>query len=216
LRAGLVTAPFSYRSELSGDAADYAPEAAFQMSPAFGSVGLDLQAEAWFGPGTFGVAARMLGLMYRVQLGEEKYGHASADLSLDGRWRAWEQGDIAAYALLGATRTGGFLFSYANEARTEALLVDYPLYGGRAGGGLRFERGGLLGQLELAETFAPFPVYSRADLGLDIPLSTDLLAVHVGAGVAARHMTFAIEDTSSMKIRQTGWDLGVGISFLAF
>lgn len=217
VRGRLVDAPFRYESELDGEAAEFAPAASFKTSPYFGAVGGDASAEAWFGPngGVIGAEARVLAVGYALRMGEEDFRHIGTDISVGGRYRKQLTDGVWAWGGLGFQRTGAILFGYADSARTTAKLVDFPLNGGRLSGGARFERDLLLIEAQVSETFAPFPVLTRGDLLVDIPTGSELLALHVGLGLSARHMTFGIDD-GKMKVRQAGWDVGAGVTLVPF
>jgi hypothetical protein len=206
----------SYRSVLVGEAAEYAPEASFALSPIFGGVGIDPNVELWLGAErTFGVDARLFLRGYRLAVGSESFTAAPIDLQVNARLKLWNPGgDWSAYAGVGFHRSAAQLFAYTDDTMQKADVVNKALLGGRISGGIRGEWDRLLLQAELAETFAPFPVITRIDALADVPLGWVPVDLTFGTALEARHATFNIvSDAAKMRVRQLGWELRAGVMF---
>ncbi len=91
---------------------------------------------------------------------------------------------------LGAHYTTGVLFRYADAAKTDAELLNFPLVGGRLAVAALLDTDVVDARLELAETFVPTPVVSHAGLRIDIPVQDDL-AVRIGGDMDWKHLRFA-------------------------
>lgn len=212
VRLALADAPIQYSSELEGGADEYAPRASFSVTPFFGAVALEPTAEVWLGSArTWGLDLRARATIYRVRVGDDTFTALPPDVHAGVRYRFWSSGRTSAYGGLGAHYTTGTLFAYANDARTAAELVDYPIVGGRLAAGLRYENDALLVDLQAAETFGPFPVITRGDLTVDVPLSAPV-DLTLGAAVEYRSMEFSVGDDAQVGIGQLAEDLRVGVT----
>lgn len=215
LRAGLADTPFSYAAEVDGEAEDYAPRASFAVSPWFGAVGIDPQAQVWFGQSKewgADVSARVG--VYSVRVGDDAYFDLPLDIQAGARYRFFDSGGIfSAYGGLSFQYVTAMIFAYSNQAKTAAELVTYPIIGGRLAAGMMFERNDLLVEVELAETLAPWPVVSRADVVVDIPLGTSPICLYAGTAFEYRSLRFQVDDgDAKMGVKQTGGEIRVGIT----
>lgn len=212
-RAGLLNGPFNYTATLEGETVNFAQEASFQLTPWFGALGFDAQAEGWLPvlddrPGLF-VDVRMRA--YNVEVRDTQYSNSPVDLHIAGRFKFWSWDVLSAYGGLGYMKSSEALFTYTNEFKSQGALVNYPLSGARLAAGFRVESGGWLGQVEVSETFAPFPIVTTVDVTGDIPIPDSVVGVSLGWGLDARSMTYDVEETAEMKVKRFGMDWRLGL-----
>ncbi len=117
-------------------------------------------------------------------------------------------GPLAAYGLAQLHRQSVGLYLWDNG---EVALVDTPLLGLRAGGGLLLGAGPLWLDLQAAETFAPYPISLEVDARLQLALS-DNLSVHLGGGQAWQSMRFDV-DGQELLVSNAATSAGAGIGF---
>lgn len=218
VRAALSNAPFAYQSTLI-DAEDpnFAPEASFGTSPVFGYTALHLDAEVW--PDIdrkIGIDTRFRAGVYRMELGANKATVAPIEFELGARYRAWSSGPWSAYAGLGFARTQGLVIAYTDETRSSAEPVNFGIAGARVGGGMRYEAGPTLVELDAQTLWTPGPSIVRAELRADIPV-IDMLALTFALGGDARFNRYRVPD-SDLRIgtQKLGLDMraGVAVPFL--
>jgi hypothetical protein len=218
LRGALSNAPLSYRSERDGDDAfTYAPQAAFGTAPIFGHTAAHVDVEVW--PDTHrrvGLDLRARAGVYRIALGSAKRAVAPIEIEIGGRYRAWDAGRWSAYAGGGLGRLQGLVIAYTDETRSSAKPVNFSVFGARTGGGLRYESGPLMLELDVQAFWTPVPNVVRSELRADVPL-VDALALTLALGGDARFVRYRVPDSESrIRTRQLGLDVRAGVALPFF
>ena len=118
---------------------------------------------------------------------------------------------------LGAHYTTGVLFRYADAARSKVSLLNFPLVGARLGvlGSLESQK--VYAAIELAETFAPFPIDTHAEARVDYLIAGEGAgtAVRVGGGWDYRSMTYeagAGKQVGTAQVGQSQFNLQLGVT----
>ncbi len=170
----------------------------------FGTLGLDVRARAqleWF------------------NVGESPFINVQRDLIGAARYRRGLGGPFSVEGSLGAHYTTGVLFRYSDAARTRAEILNFPLIGVRLGALASVEAGRVYASLELAETFAPFPIDTHAEALVDIVTGDTPTTLRIGATWDRRSMRYKAEgvgsDVGLASVEQTqfGVQIGAGTTF---
>ncbi len=214
LGGGLINARGSYVMESDAGAqllgaADYATPGAGFWGVGAELVWLPLQ-QSW---GGLGLDVRGRGQLEWFNVGENPYVNVQRDAILAVRYRKGLVSVLSVEGTLGAHYTTGVLFRYADAGRTQAELLNFPLFGVRAGALLSFETDDLYGSLEIAETFVPFPIDTHAELMLDWRVSDSGTTVRFGGGWDYRTMTYEAEgdgETGTASVTQNQFTIRVG------
>lgn len=174
------------------------------MHQSWGSLGLDVRARAqieWF------------------QVADNPYINVQRDAIIAARYRRALSGLFSLEGSLGAHYTTGVLFRYSDAGRTDAELLNFPLFGARLGALLSLESDRVYASLELAETFAPFPIDTHAELLLDFRVTDVGTTLRGGVSWDYRSMKYKAEGTegdegtASVQQQQFTFRLGVGQAF---
>ena len=180
-----------------------APAASYGTAAA-GFWGVDLKGEGYFIDASFG------------QIGAELRGHGELQLFgvADEVVVRGERDIIAGLRyrkMVGSTWLGagaGFhystapVFRYPDDTRTSAELLDVPLYGGRIVGAADFAIGPVHPQIEIAETFVPFPVDTHVGVNVDWQFLS-VMVLHAGADFDLR--TARVVADGGGVANQLGW-----------
>lgn len=216
LGGGLVNARGTYAQESDGGAqllgsAGYATPGAGFWGLGAELVYLPLQA-SW---GGLGLDVRGRGQLEWFNVGDDPYINIQRDAIVGARYRRGIGGIASFEATLGAHYTTGVLFRYADAGRTQANLLNFPLFGVRLGALLSLESDKFYGSLEIAETFAPFPVDTHAEAQVDYIVTDTGTAVRFGGAWDYRTMTYAAEgggDTGTASVDQQQFSIKVGVA----
>lgn len=216
LSLGTVARKYSLEVPEPPEESDVPPEASFQTNALFGAPGLDVGALLWPGNGAIGVDLDFRGYTDVVEVGGERYSQLGWSAHGDVRYRGELTGDIHWYGTGGVHRFNGLVFRYADDAKTQAELLSKGLWGARLGGGLTYESEPIYVDLQLAETFAPWPVdtFLGMELGYDLQ---NRVSVRLSYGVDLRSMTFAVGEEESaveVKIKDQERPLMVGAGYV--
>lgn len=169
----------------------------------WGSLGLDLRGRSqleWF------------------DVADLPYINVQRDAIVAARYRRGLAGMLSMEGSLGFHYTTGVLFRYSDAARSDAELLNFPLYGARLGGLLSLESDAIYLSLEIAETFAPFPIDTHAELLFDLRISDAGTTLRAGASWDYRSMTYDAEgspgDSGTASVQQNQFTLRVGMGRL--
>lgn len=148
----------------------------YPVTRSFGSIGLDARA---------GFQAETM----RV-LGE---GNLNPALQANGgvRYR-YNAGPVGIGGGLGVHCLSGLLFRYADDSLSTVDLVSFPLVGGRVALQGYYEQGPIYVEVELAESFVPYPVATQARALAEYPIGG--IGVRAGLGWDRRSMQFQSGD----------------------
>jgi hypothetical protein len=203
---------YTHTATSSGEAS-VPSEVAYKKGLPVGVLGASMQFEGWV-PGTpAGFDARVKAGRYNLEVGNKGYKDAVTPAMAGLRFR----GELAP-GMLGYAGAWGHvmdvpIFRYA-ENNTAPLLLSRRVIGGRVGAGFMMETDMVLVRMELAETFAPYPVNTHAGLGIDIYVAPEIGSfVHIGAEVDQQHMTFRVGDgvlSDDLKLRSRQATILVG------
>ncbi len=217
LSIGTVARKYDLEVPEPTDTMDVPDEAKFETNALFGAPGLDVGALMWPGNQAIGVDLDFRGYTDRVEVGGDKYSQLGWSFHASARYR----GEIPVaglhwYGMGGVHRFNGLIFRYADDARTEAELLTKGLWGARLGGGVTFERDPIYLDLQLAETFAPWPVdtFLGFEFGYDL---ANQVSVRASYGVDLRSMTFAVgedETAVEVKIKDQERPIMVGVGYV--
>ena len=216
-RALAMDMAYKHTATSSGDAS-VPSEVDYKKGYPVGVLGVGFQLEGWV-PGTpAGFDARMKLGRYNLEVGNTGYSDVVYPAMAGLRFRTEVAPGLMGYGGAWAHVTDVPIFRYA-EDNTPPLLLTKRIIGARVGGGLMMETDIMMVRLELAETFAPYPVNTHAGLGLDVYVVPDTgTFVHVGAEVDQSHMTFRVgdgilSDELTLRSRQATVLVGVGGAF---
>lgn len=214
LGVGLLNARGSYSMEsdagaqLLGSAGFATPGAGFWGLGAE-LVWLPLQ-QSW---GGLGIDARARGQLEWFNVGETPYVNVQRDAILGARYRRGIGGLFSIEGSLAAHYTTGVLFRYSDAARSEAELLNFPLFGARLGALLSLESDRVYATLEAAETLAPFPVDTHAEATVDWRLGNTETTLRFGGAWDYRTMKYAAEgggETGTASVEQSQFTIKVG------
>ncbi|MFK7928291.1 MAG: hypothetical protein AB8H79_08875, partial [Myxococcota bacterium] len=190
---------------------EYAPEASFATSAAFGHFGVQGDAEAWvLGSRALGFDFRTRFTGYRLSLGSEKRVQVPIDIEVGGRYRVQDDGTWSVYVGAGFARTSEVIFAYTDETRTAAEPSSYSLMGARVGGGLRGEWDVGLFELDLQSLWAPVPSLVRLEARGDIPVA-DPIFLTAALGGEARTSVFKPDPEGQPEAKIRGSRLGLDV-----
>ncbi len=213
----LMDMSYTHTATSSGDAS-VPSEVSYKKGYPLGVLGAAVQIEGWVPYPPVGFDARVKAGRYRLTVADINYADAVYPAMAGLRFRGEVAPGMAGYAGLWAHALDVPIFRYA-EDNTPPLLLSKAVYGGRLGGGFSMETDLLLIRMEVAETFAPYPVNSHAGLGIDIFVAPEIGSfVHIGAEVDQQHMTFrvgdgALADDVKLRSRQATLFAGFGGAF---
>lgn len=216
LGATVVNARGSYVMASDGGgqllgAADYATPGAGFWGIDVGLVWLPAQ-QSW---GGLGLDVRGRGQLEWFSITDTPYINVQRDVVVAARYRRGLGGILSLEGTLGAHYTTGVLFRYSDAARTEAELLNFPLFGARLGALLSVETDTVYVSLEIAETFVPFPVDTHAGLIVDWKLTDTGTGLRLGGGWDYRTMAYAAEgggDEGAATVEQNQFAINAGIS----
>lgn len=218
LSVGTVARKYEMETQDYTDDMDVPPDADFKTNALFGAPALDVGALMWPGNKAIGVDLDFRAYADRVEVGGEKYSQGGWSFNASGRYR----GEIAAvnglhwYGTAGVHRFAGLIFRYADDAKSEAELLSKSLWGARLGGGLTFEKNPFYLDLQLAETFAPWPVDTFLGLEFGYDLQNQI-SIRASYGADLRSMTFAVgeeDPTVEVKIKDQERPLMIGVGYV--
>lgn len=219
LDLSIGTVARKYEQELpdAPDVTDVVEEAEFETNAVFGAPGLDVGVLLWPGNNAVGLDLDFRGYTDRVDVGGERYAQLGWSFHASGRYR----GDIPVsglkwYGMGGVHRFNALVFRYADDAKTQAELLTKGLWGARLGGGIIYEKNPIYVDLQLAETFAPWPVDTFLGLEFGYDLSNQL-SVRASYGVDLRSMTFAVgegEEMVEVKVKDQERPIMVGVGYV--
>jgi hypothetical protein len=170
------------------------------LHASFGGLGVDVRARSqleWFG------------------VGDTPFINVQRDAVLAARYRRGLTDLLSVEGSLGAHYTTGVLFRYADAARSDVKLLNFPLFGARLGALGSLESDRIYASLELAETFAPAPIDTHAEATVDWKISDETpTTLRVGGAWDYRSMKYAAEgdgkDTGSAAVSQSQFTIQVG------
>ena len=216
-RALAMDMSYKHNATSSGDAS-VPSEVDYKKGYPIGVLGVGLQLDGWV-PGTpVGFDARAKLGRYNLEVGNTGYSDVVYPAMAGLRFRTEIAPGLMGYGGAWGHVTDVPIFRYA-EDNTPPLLLNKRIIGARLGGGLMMETDMMMVRLELAETFAPFPVNTHAGLGLDVYVAPETgTFVHIGAEVDQSHMTFRVgdgilSDELTVRSRQATVLVGVGGAF---
>jgi hypothetical protein len=193
-------------------AADFATPGAGFWGVGVEAVYLPLNAD-W---GSLGVDARGRGQLEWFNVGDTPFINVQRDAILGARYR---RGFGPLFSLEGSLAfhyTTGVLFRYADAARTQAEILNFPLFGARLGVLATLETDKVYASVEFAETFAPFPIDTHAEATVDIEVSDSGTAIRVGGGWDYRSMAYVAEgdgdDEGTADVEQSQFTVRVGMA----
>lgn len=172
-------------------AADYATPGAGFFGLGVDALYMPLQA-SW---GGLGVDFRGRGQLEWFSVGDAPYINVQRDVLLGARYRRGFGALFSVEGSLAFHYTTGVLFRYADAARTQAELLNFPLFGGRLGVLATLESDRIWATVEFAETFAPFPIDTHAEANVDVRLGSGGTAIRAGGAWDYRHMAYAAGET---------------------
>ncbi len=213
---GLLNARGSYT--MKSDAGAQLLGAATFATPGAGFFGLGVEAvwlplqQSW---GALGVDVRARGQMEWFKLGDDPFINVQRDAILAARYRRGLGGAFSVEGSLGAHYTTGVLFRYSDAARTDAELLNFPLFGARLGALASLEMGRVYASLELAETFAPFPIDTHAELLVDVRVTDTGTAIRAGTSWDYRSMKYAADGSGGAgeaSVQQQQFTIRAGVA----
>jgi hypothetical protein len=152
-------------------------------------------------------------LMSVLQTG---YSDVGRNLRIDGRYRRpIKETPWYWYGLAGYHNTTALLFRYADETRSSATLLHYPVNGLRIGGGSGYEKGKFWFEAETSGTFAIMPVIWMLRLQAAYEFRPGNYAF-LSFTEEARSMRFDFDDTGEqarVKDQQQPLLIGIGGAF---
>jgi hypothetical protein len=212
---GLLNARGSY--SMTSDAGAQLLGVASFATPGAGFFGLALEGvylplqQSW---GGLGVDVRARSQLEWFSIGDSPYINVQRDAIIAARYRRSLTGMLSAEGSLGFHYTTGVLFRYSDVARTDAELLNFPLYGARLGALLSIESDRIYGSFEFAETFAPFPIDTHAELLLDVRVNDGGTTLRAGGSWDYRTMTYAADgsegDSGLAKVTQNQFTIRLG------
>ncbi|MDP2306759.1 MAG: invasin domain 3-containing protein [Pseudomonadota bacterium] len=212
---GLLNARGTYT--MSSDAGAQLLGAASFATPGAGFFGLALEGvwlpfhQSW---GSLGLDVRGRSQIEWFQVGDWPFINVQRDAIVAARYRRALNGLFSVEGTLGAHYTTGVLFRYSDAARTDAELLNFPLFGARLGALVSLESEAIYVSLELAETFAPFPIDTHAELMVDLRISDRGTTLRAGGSWDYRSMRYAAEgeagDTGSASVQQQQFTVRLG------
>lgn len=196
-------------AQLVGEASFDAPPAGF-WGLAASAAYLPMDAE-W---GRLGVDVRARAQLEPFEILGSSYVNLQRDVVLGALYRRQLAGPLGVQGSLGAHYTTGVVFWYSDAQLTEAELVNKPVYGGRLGAAATLDVGPVAAVVELAETFAPYPVDTHAEALLDIAVSDAPTALRLGATWDRRSMRFEtdLDEGGEASVLQKQWSILAGVS----
>ncbi|MDP2311458.1 MAG: Ig-like domain-containing protein [Pseudomonadota bacterium] len=212
---GLLNARGSYTmtsdagAQLLGAASFATPGAGFFGLAAEG-VWLPLQ-QSW---GALGLDVRGRSQLEWFKVGENPFINVQRDAILAARYRRGLGGLFSVEGTLGAHYTTGVLFRYSDAARSKAELLNFPLFGARLGALASLESDLIYASLEIAETFAPFPIDTHAELLVDVRLTDSGTTFRAGGSWDYRSMQYAAagegDETGAAAVQQQQFTVRIG------
>lgn len=214
LNLGTVARSYALEVPDPPDDSDVPENADFATNAVFGAPALDVGLQAWPGNKAIGADLDFRGYIDRVEVGGTKYHQTGSSFHVDGRYRR-ELGSIAHwYGSAGLHHFNGLVFRYADTAKSEAELLTKGLWGARLGGGLQVEKAPFFADLQLTETFAPWPVDTFFGLDLAYDLQNQI-SVRLSYGADLRSMTFSVgDDEIKVKIKDQERPLMIGVGYV--
>lgn len=166
----------SYQTPVTGFLGAQGDVIYYPITRSFGSIGIDVRA---------GFQAETMSV-----LGE---GNLHPALQANGGLRyRYNAGPVGIGGGLGVHYLSGLLFRYADESLSTVDLVSFPLIGGRVALQGYYEQGPVYVEVELAESFVPYPVATQARALGEYQL--DAIGVRAGLGWDRRSMQFQSGD----------------------
>lgn len=213
LAAFLSDSLASYSAE--GDGGALLTEAAY-TSPGIGFLGVGLDGQYWVLEqdwGALGADLRLGTTAQFIQAGDNKFLDMGRNVLVGARYRR-AFGIFSVQGGLGFHHSSVPVFSYEDDARTEATLEELPLSGVRvaAHGTLDLDRVNL--DLELAETFVPFPIDTRVGLQAEYYLA-DTIGLHAGLGYDGRSFEVDAGDGDA-EIEDGAFTITLGAAYRMF
>lgn len=214
LAIGTVARKYTLEVPDPPEDSDVPEDADFDTNAVFGAPALDVGIQAWPGDGAIGADLDFRGYIDRVEVGGDKYHQTGSSFHVDGRYRGEIGSAMHWYGSAGLHHFNGLVFRYADAAKTEAELLSKGLWGARLGGGLQFEKNPIFVDLQLTETFAPWPVDTF--VGLDLAYDLDnQISVRLSYGADIRSMTFSVgDDEIKVKIKDQERPLMLGVGYV--
>lgn len=214
--AGVLNARGTYT--MSSDAGAQLLGAASFETPGAGFFGLAIEGvwlpvdQAW---GALGLDVRGRSQLEWFQVADNPFINVQRDAILAARYRRGLGGLLSVEGSLGAHYTTGVLFRYSDAARSDAELLNFPLFGARLGALLSLESDRIYGSLEIAETFAPFPIDTHAELLVDVRVTDSGTTLRAGGSWDYRTMKYAAEgsggDDGAAAVEQQQFTMRVGV-----
>jgi hypothetical protein len=198
-----------------GDGGDLLSEAEY-TSPGIGFVGVGLDGQYWILDqdwGAVGADLRLGTTMQFLQAGDNKFLDFGRNIVVGARYRR-AFGIFSVQGGLGFHHSSVPVFLYEDDARTEATLEELPLSGLRvaAHGTLDLDQVNL--DLELAETFVPFPIDTRIGLQAEYYI-TDAMGLHAGLGYDGRSFKVDAGDGDA-DIEDSAFTITLGAAYRLF
>jgi hypothetical protein len=213
---GLLNARGSY--SMASDAGAQLLGAASFATPGAGFFGIAVEGvwlplnQSW---GSLGVDVRGRSQLEWFNVNENPFINVQRDAILAARYRRGLGGLLSVEGTLGAHYTTGVLFRYSDAARSDAELLNFPLFGARLGALLSLESDVIYGSLEIAETFAPFPIDTHAELLVDVRVTDSGTTLRAGGSWDYRTMKYAAEgtggDSGTADVIQNQFTIRVGV-----
>ena len=119
--------------------------------------------------------------------------------------------------MLGYRQTSNIVIEYADKARTAAKTTDVTLSGVELGVGAVYRIYDFNLRASVSETFAPTPIFTRAQAMLEyelmqLPVVESVLLINIDAGVDWSHFSFDKEpDSTSVSTVNRRFGIGVGV-----
>lgn len=214
LRVGVLLSNSRGSYEQSGNAGGQLLGEATYEAPGAGFFGLDASMLYW--PlvadwGSIGVDAHLDGQLELFNVLDGNYVNLQRDAWGGLRYR-YTAGPVSAVGGLDVHYTTGVLFRYADDTLTDAMLLNFPLIGGRLSVGGALEVGRSYAVIELAETFVPYPVDTHAEATYEYDFGAQ--GVRVGLGWDHRSMSFETEaGDGEADVKQTQISVTAGVGF---
>ncbi|MBO85672.1 MAG: hypothetical protein CL927_09960 [Deltaproteobacteria bacterium] len=136
-----------------------------------------------------------------------EYDVSDIDVRAGLRYRLPSKGPLTAFGLAQGQYQVARLYLW-EDAVVEPIEV--PLFGLRGGGGLMVEAGPVWADVQVAASFAPYPIRTEVDGRLHIQVR-DPFSIHLGGGQAWRNMAYEVDSAAiAYHDELTYFSVGIG------